>query len=547
MPAFSGPSRAPLRWRALAAIASVAIASAHGAAAAPLHHLRAGGLRQAATWGQHHEALAPQSRQDEVALLAEVDSLRALLEDAGQAALRGDHAGCLRLLRDLAPTRPDIDAAERRARDRVVDVSRKVTARLKMQDGIGIRGWLMIQLVVLLALLGIWAIMDRFADASATSKLFSRLQEMDTGKAKEDDESGWFSPHREDKEDCTGHVQVLNYISIEPTGGLDQVRSEFGKKGKLPMRLVSCGLLLVGGLANVFTVTWGSIKILDAYLLWLGGVPVMEIGPLENWNAITESMRLQFLPLAAFVAAVEMILITGLVAMLVEQIIWHFRCPVEDQFERYESLRTIIWDLIPGVSTTSALKVLMYVHPSLVAESWEDHSRNPMFGRSRASRTAQKMFFVLSRIFALYVGITAFSVKVVLSGATFKDFDMHILQRWAIVGMFLYQTLSIVLIEQQFNKRILRMLFGGDDAHLTQWERDSMRVYEVRLVRAIVRAYTGWRRLGLLFTFGDDDFQRLFLEEDQETKNQWKKKTERWTPREPKSEATPSTAEATPS
>jgi len=212
-----------------------------------------------------------------------------------------------------------------------------------------------------------------------------------------------------------------------------------------------------------------------------------------TWTAMSRDMRHAFLPFAALVALVELVTVTFYLATCIRRI-WIFNRKTDD-FERFDSMRDLMWNQIPHVATFSALQSFYYVHPSLVGEMFDDHLRDPHFGKERWwALPLQVFWFVFSRIGAFCLGMLAFCVKIVVAGAYFQDDRLNVLFRIGFVASFLYQMLMIVLIDVQYNQRILRMFFAGADNVLDDWERDQMRVYQVRVVQRsgrVTRAGTG--------------------------------------------------------
>lgn len=392
----------------------------------------------------------------------------------------------------------------------VEKVAKEGVEVLHMQHGIGLGGWLLVQLVLLLVIIGIAYLV------ACTSKP-SRAQEVFEGVLAQDEQHLQgvglaATDHSEWGERAQGHARIVEYLSIDADGGLDRIHTEFFTRsqwGRL-LRFVS---IFVGGLGNVAYLSWTSIRMLDAYCLYLSGVHIMELAALERWKSMGAEMRHEFLPYAAFIAMVELTVITGLLALIVQNVAVFLT--ISEPFRRYDSLRVVVWELTPLTTTFSALKGLRVVHPE---QASEDITLALKGNESYLSKGLTVAWFGVSRCCVFMVGLLAFGVKIVESGAFFQDVDTHILLRWAFVAGFLYQAMTIVVLDNVFNQRVLRVFFGGHTGDISEWEILMMRVYQIRVLRAVYRFYSGWNRVALLLTFNHNDFQRLFLEEDVQKK-----------------------------
>lgn len=88
---------------------------------------------------------------------------------------------------------------------------------------------------------------------------------------------------------------------------------------------------------------------------------------------------------------------------------------------------------------------------------------------------------------------------------------------WVSVMLFLNQAIGIVNIKQLMFQRGQVFVFAGHDAILSPEEKRINRVYLAKLMEAIWtnQEMPFWAKLALSFTFDDDDFQRLVVEENQ--------------------------------
>lgn len=419
------------------------------------------------------------------------------------------------LRHDLDPK--DFDLTKKTPEEAIADSVEhdgKVAVReLGIRKGFGIRNWLLLQLGMLAIFLLLLYLVHRGADTHDARQSFNAIASADSEEAGQAGRRG---------HGASGHARMLDYLSIDTDGGLDRIHTEFFHKSHWG-RFIRVCVVVGGGLMNVIVLSLVSIFMMDAFCRYLGGIPIMELDELSRWSSMDLQMRRQFLPFAALIAFIELVVITYLFAACLERMLVF--CLSKKQFDRYDSLRELIWILMPLAATFSALKALRFVHPSLVAENFQDSMRSPVFGDKWWSKALQFMSFAFVRMAAFFLGLCAFGVKIVESGAYFQDDQESFFLRWGYIASFLYQALMIVLLDVQYNRRILRMFFAGADSSLDSWEQDMMRVYQIRVVQAIWRSYTGLQRIALLATFDHYDFQRLLLKEDEERKQYWVKRT----------------------
>lgn len=400
------------------------------------------------------------------------------------------------------------------------ELARDATHELGLVQGLKPQGWFMVQLCVMGLCFLTSTCLSYYGDHRDQRAAFRSLSRSDEGSAAEIGRRG---------RAAEGHANVLDYLRIDPDGGLDRAGTIFsGWKdhgARFWKRLVRVGLVIGGGLANVCILSFVSYRILDAFCLYLGGTPVMRLAGLQHWSSMESQMRRQFLPLAALVAFIELTVITYLFAAVLHRLV--LTQTSKDHFTKYDAMRDLAWGLLPHLATYSAMKSLRFAHPSFIADMWDDNMREPFFGHKLWSLVIQAMFFAISRFLALLLGLLAFCVKIVEAGAYFQNEESSILVRWGFVASFLYQVLMIILLEQAYSQRILRLFFAGEDTNLDDWEGLQMHVYQARVVQEIWRSYSGLHRIALLATFDHRDFTKLFLEEDHARKQVWVERTSR--------------------
>lgn len=211
----------------------------------------------------------------------------------------------------------------------------------------------------------------------------------------------------------------------------------------------------------------------------------------------------------------------------------HYEEPDLD-FERWKSISIILWRLIPGLSSDSALRCLHYVCPSIVLPAFFSDLKNlredltdMQAGRKNVVRHLWEiMKFSTLTMLALLAGLEAFTVKCV--EASYRMGQLSGGERWLpaliIIVPLMNQMLGIIRVSAFAENRLLLFVFGGEDSVWEERERKACRRWKARL------AYKTWKvaqeddrkKFSLLwffsvvFTYTDVDFQFLLL-----SKSKW--------------------------
>lgn len=322
------------------------------------------------------------------------------------------------------------------------------------------------------------------------------------------------------------HAEVLSYLHIDKNGGLDRIHIFSGDK--TAGRCLDSVLLIGGFVVNVVVITLIGATIIEGYFDYCNGMPVEEIPILRQLgkkfpHGSELALRLA-IRLTALVAVFEFFAGNFMVAHVMRELCTFNFAP--SKFEQWNALREMAWESIPVGASISGLKVLKYVHPSLMGTMLASQLAEPMFGHSIPSIAFEVLWFMVSRVCAFFIGALALASKLLLIWAYAEQaYSFNIIQK-LVALMFLcsftFQFLLIVALDSSYKGRILDIFFGGADGILSNFERRHKRIYTVRVVREIYRELSGFERWILLLTFSFEDFQRLLLYEEEEKKSIWR-------------------------
>jgi len=192
-----------------------------------------------------------------------------------------------------------------------------------------------------------------------------------------------------------------------------------------------------------------------------------------------------------------------------------FKCCVEEltirkwERARWFAASKLFWDIIPLVSVFSAMKLLFYITPQILAL----HLNSIIFYQS-GNMIPSLLWFAFSRTIACIIGFDSFLVKY----RSAKDFIMtDELELMNVLGavVLLNQILGVVQVSWIIRERLFRFVFGGQDGIMSTEEGVRMDTWNALVAQKIFEKYNCCDRWALALTFCDDDFQRMTLEEDE--------------------------------
>lgn len=159
--------------------------------------------------------------------------------------------------------------------------------------------------------------------------------------------------------------------------------------------------------------------------------------------------------------------------------------------------------------------------PAFLTKEFHSKIRDPEAMRhawkvSLSAFVEMLVFGMVCMTFAFF-GAAAFMVKLGHIAEKMTDSEIDIYRLCFNIALFLNQVMGIVPLSALLRERVVRFLFGGQDAKISSEEEAFVSAYHALLVERIwtVRPeeISTFRRCVVLLTLSDDDIQRLVLEE----------------------------------
>lgn len=323
-------------------------------------------------------------------------------------------------------------------------------------------------------------------------------------------------------------VEVLDYVSIDPHGGLQKIEELSNGTASWGMRVLTCITRLMGAVFNMFFLIELNTRIMKGACAYYEPGHDASLLPedMQRYMSYTSSMALVGVRHAALVAVFELGGTLVLVTMAIYRVVIFSvrrRSPT-NKFDAFVSLFEAA-SAIFTLSTFSALKLFAVVHPALVWRDFDEHLAKPFFGHSKSGLAFQVVYFFISRTLAFLVGVCAFGVKVAfVSVYLFKPISklsplLSLLWRWGHLFALLVQTMGALIMEKVLLTRVLNFVAGGKDTKVSEKAYVMREVYMARVAQAIYEEYWVKNRkfefFVVLITFNDLDLQRLLLDEDE--------------------------------
>eukprot|EP00448_Togula_jolla_P009193 CAMPEP_0170609226 /NCGR_PEP_ID=MMETSP0224-20130122/22008_1 /TAXON_ID=285029 /ORGANISM="Togula jolla, Strain CCCM 725" /LENGTH=361 /DNA_ID=CAMNT_0010934511 /DNA_START=94 /DNA_END=1179 /DNA_ORIENTATION=- len=287
-------------------------------------------------------------------------------------------------------------------------------------------------------------------------------------------------------------------VKIASDGGL----SEVGYKPELwyGSRYFSTLLLLVFVVYNVYYIIVADKKILQGegrmpegqgYYL-VSTLVLDKIGCSLPEELASAPMKI--------VAIVELLLLGWLLLRVVQSMI--VICGTV-AYRRWLAASFMCWDLLPTISSFSAIKLLYYVVPQALNYDlgyilWYDWSATKL------------LWFFISRPLALIIGLDCFLIKYRTAHENIMTSDGSLSNIIASI-VLLNQVLGVVQLTKTINSRLYRFVFGGEDGIMTHREKVRKDTWQAMVAQKIWHRYPLQKAVALLLTWCDDDFQMLVL------------------------------------
>lgn len=189
---------------------------------------------------------------------------------------------------------------------------------------------------------------------------------------------------------------------------------------------------------------------------------------------------------------------------------------------RWRATSILFFDIIPSVQVFSAMKLLYWANPQVIAID----VNQVIGGDAKGGELAKQLvWFVLSRIVCCVVGFDTYLSKFRATQQFIDQFDFTI--HWFTGAFaFLNQLLGVVQLAWVIKDRLFKYVFTGEDGLMNHEEHIRKDTWNALIAERIWNKQKLFhQKLIMLLTLNDADFQRLTLsniasveEDEDETK-----------------------------
>jgi len=304
-------------------------------------------------------------------------------------------------------------------------------------------------------------------------------------------------------------------------GGFTEVRSLYDSS-----RWVSAAILLLFVVYNVY-----SVASLDLMLMNNPDTAVLtmdaNIDPAKVNSAFYFSRGLVQGVLSNFIGDVHVVSVLGALELagllyfcgaILYRLVQVKTC---ENFTKWFAVQEIIWELLPILSTYSAMKMLNNVAPAVACTKFF-YLLNVLQEAQAEDRSTTMAYlgflqWIILLIFAFVLGFDTFLLKlrVIAAEASAKTLSLSVVIPCI---QFLVQLLGIVQLGAFVKARIFLFIFGGEDGVIQDEEEALQEVWESLLAKRMYEDLPLTEFVATVLTFSDEDFQRLVLNESAEKK-----------------------------
>lgn len=197
---------------------------------------------------------------------------------------------------------------------------------------------------------------------------------------------------------------------------------------------------------------------------------------------------------------------------------------VNKGFKRWYCVQALFWELMPTLSTYSAMKLLKEIVPSFFIANITEKMYNLQHAKSKRQWAVGFIFWLLWVVACFIIGFDTFLMKLrIVSIYASKD-EAHkgflevVTDVLLPVLQFLLQCLGVVQLGPFIQKRLFTFIFGGEDGIMQPNEVEVMETWEALLAKRIWRENNCMKFVAVMTSFSSEDFQSLVLNEDAELK-----------------------------
>jgi len=217
---------------------------------------------------------------------------------------------------------------------------------------------------------------------------------------------------------------------------------------------------------------------------------------------------------SATICYIELIILALIISRLCQLLLKALTA--KEESVKWKAIETIFWKTIPELSTYSAMRLLHFASPSVIAA---DFMKFVTYSQSRwkdrpCLLACKWTKFVVTRCLCLILGMDAYLVKLTAFEGNLHYAEEGVTRKQLLRQvMFLVQILGIVQLDIFVRARLFTFIFGGEDSILQPHEKTLKAVWEAMLARAIWKEHSCLRFLAIMLSFSDVDFQKLVLNE----------------------------------
>jgi len=242
----------------------------------------------------------------------------------------------------------------------------------------------------------------------------------------------------------------------------------------------------------------------------------------------TTVSRHRFLAIASIIATCEMIGALVLLFLAARQILRFMTNggvakAHKSEYRAYRALESLFREIVPLMSTFSAIKLVYAIHPTLLYSQFvnsveECGCLRTYLGQPGSVGAIQMVWFVFTRLVLGSIAVMAFGVKLIVISSKLVNPSYWWVRSWMEVLALMNNCIGSVRIEQQLQDRLFLFIFGGNDAEFQDDERALRNVYRCRVTKQIWKEFWIEKReffkaIAFLTTLNHYDLQTLLIED----------------------------------
>jgi hypothetical protein len=333
-------------------------------------------------------------------------------------------------------------------------------------------------------------------------------------------------------EECPNIFKATG-VHLSTDGGLSDVADLM-----YPLQYLYAVLLVAFCVSNVYMVTYTDLKViladsgsdlLSATKEWLIGKELIhQIGslggrvelqvPLEKVIFVVELLVMYAL-LLRIMCCLCISIFANTLSRCAERVGLTPRSDEDSDYARWSSIANVCWHYLPGLSTFSAMRLLYFVTPSVAGTQGyvvfflvKEEFAQSTACLQRAKALLPMLWFLVSRAFALVVGVDAFVIKLRMAQEYVKGDHLEAEAAFSLI-IFLFQILGVVNLNWFVRERLLIFIFGGEDGNVDQEEKARWHVWKALVTKRVYSIHGIFKGTIVMLGFDDYDFQMLVLDD----------------------------------